>query len=75
MRNDFKELERENAELNKMLAESMLKNHVSEEVNAKNGKPGAKEAGCCLCVRPWILLEASGVSLPGCASVHLPLSS
>jgi hypothetical protein len=28
-------LERENAELKKMLAESMLKNRVLEEVNAK----------------------------------------
>jgi putative transposase len=31
----LKELERENAELKKMLAESMLKNRVLEEVNAK----------------------------------------
>ena len=30
----LKELERENAELKKMLAESMLKNRVLEEVNA-----------------------------------------
>jgi putative transposase len=71
----LKELERENAELKKMLAESMLKNRVLEEVNAKNGKPDTEEASRRLCVRPWILLGASGVSLPGCASVHLPLSS
>ena len=31
----LKELERENAELKKMLSESMLKNRVLEEVNAK----------------------------------------
>ena len=31
----LKELERENAELKKMLAEAMLKNRVLEEVNAK----------------------------------------
>ena len=31
----LKALERENAELKKMLAESMLKNRVLEEVNAK----------------------------------------
>ena len=31
----LKELERENAELKKMLAESILKNRVLEEVNAK----------------------------------------
>ena len=71
----LKELERENAELKKMLAESMLKNRVLEEVNAKNGKPGAEEASRRPCIRPWTLLGASGVSLPGCTSVHLPLSS
>ena len=32
----LKALEKENAELKKMLAESMLKNRVLEEVNAKN---------------------------------------
>ena len=31
----LKELERENSELKKMLAESMLKNRVLEEVNSK----------------------------------------
>ena len=31
----FKELEKENVELKKMLAESLLKNRVLEEVNAK----------------------------------------
>jgi putative transposase len=31
----LKELERENAELKKMLAESMLKNRVLKEVNSK----------------------------------------
>lgn len=31
----LKELEKENSELKKMLAESMLKNRVLEEVNAK----------------------------------------
>ncbi len=31
----LRELERENAELKKMLAESLLKNRVLEEVNAK----------------------------------------
>jgi putative transposase len=31
----YRELERENAELKKMLAESLLKNRVLEEVNSK----------------------------------------
>ena len=37
----LKELERENTELKKMLAESLLKNRVSEAVCEKNCKPGA----------------------------------
>ena len=32
----LKELEKENAELKKMLAESMLENRVLKEVNSKN---------------------------------------
>jgi hypothetical protein len=35
----MKELERESAELKKMLADSLLKNRGWEAVNAKNGKP------------------------------------
>ena len=38
----MKELERENAELKKMLADSLLRNRVLEAVNAKNGEPGAQ---------------------------------
>ena len=38
----LKELEKENAELKKMLGEAVLKNRVLEEVNAKNGKPSAR---------------------------------
>ncbi len=45
------ELERENVELKKMLAESTLK-RVLEAVNAKNGELGAEEASRFLCVRP-----------------------
>ena len=41
----LKELEKENNELKKMLAESLLKNRVLEAVNAKNGEPGAEETG------------------------------
>jgi putative transposase len=37
----LKELERENSELKKMLAESLLKNRVLEAVCEKNCKPGA----------------------------------
>ena len=37
----LKDLERENTELKKMLAESLLKNRVLEAVCKKNGKPRA----------------------------------
>ena len=70
----LKELERENGELKKMLAESMLKNRVLEEVNAKNGKPGAEEASRRLCGRPAAVLRASGVSVFGSISIDLSLS-
>ena len=63
----LKELEKENAELKKMLAEAMLKNRVLEEVNAK-------EASRCLRGRPAVMLGASGVSLPRFTSIDLPLS-
>jgi len=39
----LKELKKENAELNTMLAEAMLKNRVREEVNSKNGKSDAEK--------------------------------
>ena len=70
----LKELEKENAELKKMLAESLLKNRVLEEVTEKNGKPDAEEAGRCPCRWPWAVLGASGLSLPGCASINLSVS-
>ena len=38
----LKELERENGELKKMLADSLLKHRVLEAINAKNGEPGAQ---------------------------------
>ena len=38
----MKELECENAERKKMLADSLLKNRVLEAVNAKNGEPGTQ---------------------------------
>ena len=44
-----KELEKENAELKKMLAESMLENRVLKEVNSKNGEPYAEGASRRTC--------------------------
>ena len=40
----LKELERENSELKKMLAESLLKNRVLEAVCEKNSEPGTTAA-------------------------------
>lgn len=41
----LKELECENGELKKMLAEALLKNRVLETVAEKNGRPGASQTG------------------------------
>jgi len=41
----LKELERENTELKKMLADAMLENRVLKFVNEKNCEPGAQKAG------------------------------
>ena len=71
-----KELEKENAELKKILAESLLKNRVLEEFNAKkwNGKPDAEEIGRCPCGWPWAVLGASGVLLSKYAPINLSVS-
>ena len=57
----MKELERENAELKKMLADSLLKNRVLEAVNAKNGAPGAQTTEGHLRGRRRSVLRADGV--------------
>ena len=67
----LKELEKENAELKKMLAESLLKKIACrKKPTQKNGKPDAEETGRC----PWTVLGASGLSLSGCASIDLSVS-
>ena len=58
-----KELEKENAELKKMLAESMLENRVLKEVNLKNGKPFAEKIGRCAYSAAAAVLGAKGVHL------------
>ena len=45
----LKELEKENAELKKMLAESMLENRLLKEVNSKSGKPDAEKTSGSAC--------------------------
>ena len=65
----LKELEKENAELKKMLAESLLKNRVLEEVNAKKWYARCRRnrplpmwlaMGCARCVGPvatWMCID------------------
>ncbi len=58
----MKELERENSELKKMLAESQLKNRVLEAVCEKNGKPCAQAGNGSAGGRSQDVLGAGGVS-------------
>jgi putative transposase len=70
----MKELERENAELKKMLADSLLKNRVLEAVNAKNGKPGTPAPDGRLRGGRPPLFRADGVPVPETGTVELPVS-
>ena len=69
----LKELEKENAELKKMLAESMLENRILKEVNAKNGEPFAQEGGRRACRNAAVVLGAEGVSLSRLVALNLSL--
>ena len=69
----LKALEKENAELKKMLAESMLENRVLKEVNKKNGEPCATENGRRPCRCSATVLGAQGLSLSGHGPVDLPI--
>ena len=70
----LKELERENSELKKMLAESLLKNRVLEFVCEKKPKPGASPRmgaqGRCV----GDLLRAGGVSDTAIGTFHVLVS-
>ena len=39
-------LEDENARLKRIIADLSVQNHILKEVNAKNGEPVCKKAGC-----------------------------
>jgi putative transposase len=71
----MKELERENAELKKMLADSLLKNRVLEAVNAKNGKPGTQASDGRLRGGRRAVLRADGVPVPATGTLEFPLSN
>ena len=62
----YRERERENGELKKMLADSLLKLRVLEEVNAKKGEPLAEAASGPGGGEGWTLLAAQGLSVPEC---------
>ena len=61
----YRQLEKEDAELKQMLADSLLKIRVLEEVNAKNGEPFAQAAGGAGRGGGRAVLAAKGLSLPG----------
>lgn len=70
----LKELERENGELKKMLAESLLKNRVLEAVCEKNSKSGASQAdGQEGGGRRWVF-RAGGLSHPAVVPFDLLVS-
>ena len=69
----LKELEKENAELKKMRAESMLENRILKEVNAKKGAPFAQEGGRRACSNAAVVLGAEGVSLSRLVALNLSL--
>ena len=71
----LKELERENGELKKMLAEALLKNRVLEAVAEKNGEPGAPSASGSRRRSTWAVFRAGGVPHPDALTFHLLVSA
>src|ERR1039458_4989167 len=70
----LKELERENTELKKMLADSLLKNRVLEAVCEKNYKPRASTADGAKRGQGRDVLWASRLFYPEPGSVHVLVS-
>ncbi len=70
----LKDLERENSELKKILAESLLKNRVLETVAEKNGKPGAPSSSRPRRCQAWVVSRAGGVSLLAARPRHVFVS-
>ena len=71
----LKELERENSELKKMLAEALLKNRVLEAVAEKNGRPGASQTSGPRGGGAWAVLRAGGVSHPDALTCYFLVSA
>ena len=70
----LKELERENSELKKMLAESLLENRVLKAVAEKNGEPGASSSGGPRRGQARAVLRADGVPCFATCPCHVPVS-
>jgi putative transposase len=68
------ELERENGELKKMLAEALLKNRVLEAVCEKNCKPGASTGTGADGSGGGGALRAGGLPYPAVGTLHLLVS-
>ncbi|CAN5504130.1 hypothetical protein BH09VER1_BH09VER1_54850 [soil metagenome] len=71
----LKELERENTELKKMLAESLLKNRVLEFVCEKSCEPGPSASDGAKGRRRQDVLWASGVSVFEAGEIDLEVST
>lgn len=70
----LKELERENTELKKMLADAMLENRVLKFAGEKKGEPGPSPAkGASRSRRRWVL-RAQSVSNLGFGALDVALS-
>ena len=70
----LKELESENGELKKMLAEALLKNRVLEAVAEKNGRPGASQTSGPRGGSAWAVLRAGGVPHPAALTRYFLVS-
>ena len=70
----LKELERENNELKKMLAESLLKNRVLEAVCEKSCEPGASPGGSAGVGEEPDLFPTGGLPHFAAGAFNLPLS-
>ncbi len=70
----LKELERENSELKKMLAESLLKNRVLEAVCEKSSEPGGPPGTRAAADGGADLLGENGVPAPEAGALNLPVS-
>jgi len=70
----LKELERENTELKKMLAEEMLKNRVLSLVCKKSCEPGPSPGVCAGSGESWCVFATARLPVFGAGALHVSLS-